>query len=781
MGRGLRPDRRRAEGPRRPRPRRSSTRRVAPATRPRSSTSCSCGRFGTNNLPDCSNMCHESSGAALGETLGIGKGTVTLDDIDHADLIIVVGQNPGTNHPRMLTALETAKANGAPDRRHQPAARGRAAAGSATRRRPHGVLGGGTELADRYLQIRVNGDLALFQAVGAPPAGGGRDAAPPATPCSTTTSSTSTPTASTRYAEHVADLDWDAVLAATGLDPRRGRGAGRTRCWPPTGSSSAGRWASPSTATRWPPSGRSSTSCCCGATSADPGAGACPVRGHSNVQGDRTMGIYEKPAPAFLDALERRVRLRAAPRTTATTPWTPSGRCATARRRRVRRPWAATSSPAAPDTDVTAEALRTLPAHGARLDQAQPVAHRCRARSSLILPCLGRTERDDAGRRRRRSSRVEDSMGMVHASRAAWSRRPPHLPQRGRDRRRGRPAGAGRRVTGRLAGAGRRLRSSSASHIAPGRPRASTTHERRLRRARWLRPAQPARDSRTLPDRDRPGPLHGEPAGGADRAGGPAAAADHPQPRPVQHHDLRARRPLPGHHAAGGGCVFAHADDLAELGFADGEVVDVVSEWHDGERRAEGFRLVAYPVAQGTCAAYFPEANVLVPLDSHGRGQRHPDLEVGHRPPRAPRALSRRSGAAGRPTGAAVSGRFTGAVDDRRTADPEVRPCPSPPPHPTPRRSRGPPRRSRRRRSRRRTGRTPCRRGVVPEWTRRRSIRGRSSGPRSGCRCSAAGPFRTSTSTTLPAPRPSAPSPRPSSGSPRGRRVSTAAPATSRR
>ncbi len=119
-------------------------------------------RFGTNNLPDCSNMCHESSGVALTQTIGIGKGSVTLEDIHEADLIVVMGQNPGTNHPRMLGALERAKANGAAVVAINPLFE----AGLQrfkNPKRPSGVLGRGTAMADEYLQIKVGADLALFQ------------------------------------------------------------------------------------------------------------------------------------------------------------------------------------------------------------------------------------------------------------------------------------------------------------------------------------------------------------------------------------------------------------------------------------------------------------------------------------------------------------------------------------------------------------------------------------------------------------------------------------------
>src|SRR6185503_18813872 len=122
--------------------------------------------YGTNNLPDCSNMCHESSGVALTETIGIGKGSVTLDDIHTAKLLVIVGQNPGTNHPRMLSALETAKRNGATIVAINPLPE----AGLIQFKNPQkvrGVVGKGTPLADRFLQIKVGGDQALFRAIGA--------------------------------------------------------------------------------------------------------------------------------------------------------------------------------------------------------------------------------------------------------------------------------------------------------------------------------------------------------------------------------------------------------------------------------------------------------------------------------------------------------------------------------------------------------------------------------------------------------------------------------------
>src|SRR3989441_4683687 len=121
-------------------------------------------QFGTNNLPDCSNMCHESSGSALSETIGVGKGTVTLEDFKQAQAIFVIGQNPGTNHPRMLTALQQAKQNGCKLVHINPLPE----VGMTRFKHPQDVLGwfgAGTELADLFLQVRINGDVALLKGI----------------------------------------------------------------------------------------------------------------------------------------------------------------------------------------------------------------------------------------------------------------------------------------------------------------------------------------------------------------------------------------------------------------------------------------------------------------------------------------------------------------------------------------------------------------------------------------------------------------------------------------
>ena len=184
-------------------------------------------------------MCHESSGVALGETIGIGKGTVSITDIHEADLLIVAGQNPGTNHPRMLSALERAKANGATIIAVNPLPEA-----GLTRfknpQTPKGMILGGTKLADRYVQIRLGGDQALFQAIGKHLLEA--DATRERRRCSTAPSSTSTPTASRPTPRRCAPC--------RGASWSRPRGCRRRPC-APWGSrcgarrprSSAGRWA----------------------------------------------------------------------------------------------------------------------------------------------------------------------------------------------------------------------------------------------------------------------------------------------------------------------------------------------------------------------------------------------------------------------------------------------------------------------------------------------------------------------------------------------------------
>lgn len=567
--------------------------------------------LGTNNLPDCSNMCHESSGNALMETIGIGKGTVTIDDLTRADLILVCGQNPGTNHPRMLSTLEAAKDNGARVIAVNPLPE----AGLMTFRNPQtvrGVVGRGTPLADRHVGVRLGGDQALFQAIGHLLLERGavdRDFVEAHT------------SGFEAYAAARATIDWPETLAATGLTESEIRAVADD-------VAAAGTvivcWAMGITQHRHAVATIQEmvNVLLLGGHMGREGAGVCPVRGHSNVQGDRTMGIFERPAAAFLDALDAEFSITS-PRAHGVDA-VDTVRALGERRATVFFAMGGNFVRAMSDSDVTESALEAadLTCHvSTKLNRSHTVT----GREALILPTLGRTERDSQLTGEQVVT-VEDSMAMVHASRGRLAPASDELlsevaivcelarrtlPDSGID-------WAGMRGDYRI------IR-DHISRVVPGFDR---FEERILDKGGFQLP---------LPPRERE--FHVE--------GGRARFSVHPLEYPhcppgrlllqtVRSHDQYNTTiyGLDDHYRGvkgGRQVVFVNPTDLASLGLADGQVVDIISEWRgvEGsdaltERRAEEFRVIAYPTARGCAAAYFPEANVLVPLDSTARGSNTP-------------------------------------------------------------------------------------------------------------------------------------------------------------
>lgn len=561
--------------------------------------------YGTNNLPDCSNMCHESSGTALWQTTGIGKGSVTLADFTEADLIMVIGQNPGTNHPRMLSALEEAKRAGASIVVVNPLPE----AGLLRFKNPQnvaGVIGAGTALADEFLQIRLGGDQALFQAFGklllaAEDAASGevvdhefvRDAT----------------NGFAEYAAAVRTLDMAEVDAATGLPREQIEKVARMLA---TSKRTIYCWAMGITQHRHsvPTIREFSNVALLRGMIGKPGAGLCPVRGHSNVQGDRTMGIWEKAPEVFLAALEREFgipvprehghdtveAIRAMRDGTATVFFAVGGNF----------------TAAAPDTAVTEAAMRSC-ALTVQVSTKLNRSHVVPGRTALILPTLGRTERDVQSGGEQFVT-VEDSMSVVHRSR-------------------GRLEPAGPALLSEIAIVCRLARAvlgddhpvpwasfeadydlirDRISRVVPG----CEDYNTRVREPDGFVLPHPPRDSRSFPK---------GPGGRAAFTVNELTVLDVPPGRlllqTLRSHDQynttiyglddRYR----GIHN-GRRVVFVNPADVEELGLVDGQVVDLVSEWTDGDRRAPAFRVVGYPTARGCAAAYFPEANALVPLDS---------------------------------------------------------------------------------------------------------------------------------------------------------------------
>ncbi|PKR45231.1 FdhF/YdeP family oxidoreductase [Streptomyces sp. EAG2] len=555
--------------------------------------------FGTNNLPDCSNMCHESSGSALTETIGVGKGSVLLEDLYQADLIIVAGQNPGTNHPRMLSALEKAKQGGAKIITVNPLPE----AGLERFKNPQTVKGmaRGTALTDLFLQIRLGGDQALFRLL---------NSLILKTPGAVDEEFVAAHTEGyEEFAATAAEAGWEETLTATGLQRAEVEEALRMVL---ASERTVVCWAMGLTQHKHSvPTIREVVNfLLLRGNIGRPGAGVCPVRGHSNVQGDRTMGIFERPAPAVLDALEREFGF---------TPPRHHGldvvRAIRALRDGEAKVFLAMGGnfvAASPDTEVTEAAMRRarLTVHvSTKLNRSHAVtgAH------ALILPTLGRTERDvQAGGEQ--FVTVEDSMGMVHASR------------------------------GRLEPAGPALLSETAIVCRLARAvlgeKSATPWEEFEGEYALIRD----RISRVVPGFEEFNARVGDPAGFAlphaprdERRFPTPSGKAHFTAAPVEHPHLPEGRLLlqtlrshdqynttiygldDRYRGIRGGrrVVLVHPDDARELGFADGAYADLVGEWKDGvERRAPGFRVVHYPTARGCAAAYYPETNVLVPLDS---------------------------------------------------------------------------------------------------------------------------------------------------------------------
>ncbi|RST02337.1 hypothetical protein EF910_24590 [Streptomyces sp. WAC07149] len=563
--------------------------------------------FGTNNLPDCSNMCHESSGSALSETIGIGKGSVSLEDLHRADLIIVAGQNPGTNHPRMLSALEKAKEAGAKIISVNPLPE----AGMERFKNPQTPLGmlKGTPLNDLFLQIRIGGDQALFRLLNklvieaSESASGAGDGAIDEDFIREHTHGYEALAAAAK------DADWDETLTATGL----------TR--PEIERALAMILASKRTIVCW----------AMGLTQhkhsvatirevvnllllrgniGRPGAGVCPVRGHSNVQGDRTMGIFERPAPAFLDALDKEFGITS-PRAHGYDV-VRSIEALRDGRAKVLFAMGGNFVAATPDTEVTEAAIRraSLTVHvSTKLNRSHAVT----GRRALILPTLGRTDKD-VQKSGRQFVTVEDSMGMVHASRGNLAPASPHLLSE--------PAIVARMARAVLGTASRTPWEEFENDYAAIRDRIARVvpgfedfNARAARPAGFRLPHGP-RDERRFPTK-------------TGKANFTAAPVEYPKVpagrlllQTLRSHDqynttiygLDDRyRGITG----GRRIVMVNPQDAAELGLADGSYTDLVGEWKDGvERRAPGFRVVHYPTARGCAAAYYPETNVLVPLDS---------------------------------------------------------------------------------------------------------------------------------------------------------------------
>ena len=569
-------------------------------------------QFGTNNLPDCSNMCHESSGVALGETIGIGKGTVTLEDFEKAEAIFVIGQNPGTNHPRMLTSLEAAKARGATIVSVNPLPE----VGTERFKNPQDfmhplkawstLLGDGARLADLWLQPRIGGDLALFKGIMKEML-----AAEEAAPVPGAVFDHAFIAAHTHgYEALVADLratPWDDVVAASGVGREEIRRAAQIAmksratiaCWAMGLTQQPDAVETIQTIVNFlllrGDIGR-------------PGAGPCPVRGHSNVQGDRTMGIFERMPDWWLDRLDAEFGMKS-PRAHGLDT-VEAIRAMADGRVTVFLAMGGNFLSATPDTEFTAAALRkcALTAHVAtKLNRS----HLVTGRTALILPCLGRTERDrQAGGEQ--FVTVEDSMGVINSSRgrlapAAGQLRSEVAIVGGIARA---VLGAGSRVPWAEMTAGYDLIRDRIARVVPG----FEDYNRRIREGVFHLPNAP-RDAREWRTRTKRANFTVAPIRRRELAAGEfvmMTIRTHDQfNTTVYGLDDRYRGVFGGRRV-----VFMHEEDIRAAGLMQGQRVDLTNRFGGMERVAPAFMVAPYRIPRGCVATYFPEANVLVPIGS---------------------------------------------------------------------------------------------------------------------------------------------------------------------
>ena len=566
--------------------------------------------FGTNNLPDCSNMCHESSGVALTETLGLGKGSVTLDDFEDAEVIVIMGQNPGTNHPRMLTSLEKAKKKGAKIVAINPLFE-TGLLGFKNPQTMHGLLGKGTMLTDLYLQVKINGDLALLKAICKMLLEKEKEIGSVIDQDFILKNTVGYEAFLSQF-EH---LDINSLLSDAGITFRQAeefcellaKNSKIIVCW--AMGLTQHKNAVPSIQ-------EIVNLLLLKGAIGKPGAGTCPVRGHSNVQGDRTVGIMHKPSAAFNSAIENNFGF---------TPPQNHGfdvvgaiEAMHEGKAKVFFALGGNFLSAAPDTEYTAASLRNckLTVHvSTKLNRS----HLVHGKTALILPCLGRTDKDFQ-KNGEQFVTTENSMGVVQKSQGVLT--PPSEDLMSEPAL---IANLAYKTLGdkygipwlRYAEDYQKIRADISNTIAgfkdyevkvqkaggfylPNAPREgkfnTTTGKANFTINKWKKIEVKTGEylMMTIRSHDQ---FNTTVYGLNDRYRG----------------IYNERR-----------IVFMNPDDMLKEGFENYRHINIINEYGGSRRVAEDFIVVPYNIPQGCLASYFPEANVLVPLKSIADGSQTP-------------------------------------------------------------------------------------------------------------------------------------------------------------
>ena len=570
-------------------------------------------QFGTNNLPDCSNMCHESTSVALSESIGLGKASIRLEDLETTDLVIVIGQNPGTNSPRMLSSLRKAKLNGAkiisinplaepglvefvdPNPQHY----------KNPLKYPFALLADkGTPLADLHLPIRIGGDMAVIK--GLMKVMLERERSTPNSVFDKDFIDQKT----SGFDEFIASLDntnWDDIVAGSGLSREKLTDAVEMILAAPTMVSC---WAMGVTQHRDAV-----------ATIQDivnlhllrgqigkPRAGLCPVRGHSNVQGDRTMGIWEKMSPKFRENLEREYSFKTPEHdgfnTVEAIAAMADGRA------KVFFAMGGNFLTATPDTSVVEKGLRNCDLTVQVLTKLNRSALTT-GKAALILPCLGRSEIDMQASGEQFVS-TESTMLNVQMSKGVFEPASEQLRSEIWIICQLAKATLGEKATvdWDAYAANYDLIRDAISRVVPG----CEDYNEGVRVPGGFYLPNPPREG-SFPTPKGKALFRSHPLELIETGPGQlllTTIRSHDQfNTTIYGKDDRYRGIDGGRHV-----IFMNADDIAARKLAAGQRVDITSHFDDGERRASGFAVVPYNIPKGCAAAYFPEANALVPLGS---------------------------------------------------------------------------------------------------------------------------------------------------------------------
>jgi molybdopterin-dependent oxidoreductase alpha subunit len=567
-------------------------------------------QLGTNNLPDCSNMCHESSSLGLVEAVGIGKASIKIEDFAYADSIFIIGQNPGTCHPRMLTQLEKAVKNGCKIVAVNPLPE----TGLARFKNPQNALslvGPGTPLSHLHLPVRVNGDVALLKGIMKAMLELDRE----------TQGGVLSHDFISRYTQgfeaFAADLEresWAKIVDESGISrtsiDRAAKIASSSErmivCWAMGITQHQNGVANVQSIVNFAllrgQIGRR-------------GAGLCPVRGHSNVQGDRTVGIWEKMSDEFMQALGKEFNFR--PPAHHGYDTVKAIQAMHAGKVKVFMGLGGNFLSATPDTHFTSEAIQRCRL-SIQVSTKLNRAHLVTGQRALVLPCLGRTERDVQAAGEQFVS-VEDTMGVVHASRGSLTPASPHL--RSEVAIVAGIAQASLRQTTvdwvALAADYDRIR-QHIEHVVPG----FAQYNRRVRQPGGFYLPNAVREG-AFPTPSKRASFKPHPIPEHDTSGGKlllTTLRSHDQFNTTIYGENDRYRGIYG----GRRVVFLNAEDMLLRGLSAGDMVDIVSHFAGERRRAARFKVVPYPIARGCAAAYFPETNVLVPIRSVARGSNQP-------------------------------------------------------------------------------------------------------------------------------------------------------------